>query len=275
LNLPNLLRAEIVHRRFLRYSPWGQVEITTGIAGNNLLNVDIRNSTQFHKDEILLPGRNFKFFLNVRYDADRPSGPPGAYYKARKGQGAPAVFKAPVPWSGWTWAGLYVGGNAGASFGGSLVETVFREFATDEPLFGNRPSTRLDGAIFGLQAGHNWTADIWLAGIEGDMQYSRQRRSLTNLCPGNVCNPGLAPPDAPVNVALEHKLGWFGTLRGRFGTTVVPEALAYVTAGVAAAGISLSGTVSGFDDAGNPVSAAFDNRLTRSAGRSAPAWKRI
>jgi iron complex outermembrane recepter protein len=259
----NLLRAEIVHRRFLRYSPWGPVEITTGIAGDNLLNVDIRNSTQFHKDEILLPGRNFKFFLNVKYDAEKPSGPPG-YYKARKVHGAPPlVYKAAVPWSGWTWAGLYVGANAGASFGGSLVETTFREFATDEPLFGSRPSTRLDGAIFGLQAGYNWTADIWLAGIEGDMQYSRQRGSLTDLCTGDVCNAGLAPLDAPVNVALEHKLGWFGTLRGRFGTTVVPQALAYVTAGVAAAGITIGGTVSGFDDAGTRVSTAFDNRLTR------------
>jgi hypothetical protein len=66
----------------LKYSPWGPVEITTGIAGDNLLNVDIRNSTQFHKDEILLPGRNFKFFLNVKYDAEKPSSPPG-YYKAR------------------------------------------------------------------------------------------------------------------------------------------------------------------------------------------------
>src|SRR5262249_61372626 len=81
----NLLRAELVHRRYLRYSPWGPVEVTAGVAGDNLLNVDIRNSTQFHKDEILLPGRNFKFFLNVRYDADRPSGAPG-YYKARRPQ---------------------------------------------------------------------------------------------------------------------------------------------------------------------------------------------
>src|SRR5262249_23444557 len=79
----NLLRAEIVHRRYLRYSPWGPVEITTGISGDNLLNVDIRNSTQFHKDEILLPGRNFKLFLNVRYDAERPICP-RSDYEARK-----------------------------------------------------------------------------------------------------------------------------------------------------------------------------------------------
>ena len=68
-----------MHRKFLKYSPWGPVEITTGIAGDNLLNVDIRNSTQFHKDEILLPGRNFKFFLNVKY-GDGP-----ADYKASRG----------------------------------------------------------------------------------------------------------------------------------------------------------------------------------------------
>ena len=49
----------------------------------------------------------------------------------------------------------------------------------------------------------------------------------------------------------------------QFGTTVVPQALAYVTAGVAAAGITIGGTVSGFDDAGTRVSTAFDNRLTR------------
>jgi iron complex outermembrane recepter protein len=85
----NLLRTEIVHRRYLRSSPWGPVEITTGIAGDNLLDVDVRNHAQFHKDEILLPGRNFKFFLNVRYGAERPGGPPGLYDKARKGQDRP------------------------------------------------------------------------------------------------------------------------------------------------------------------------------------------
>ncbi len=73
----NLLKAEIVHRQFWRYSPWGPVEITTGIAGDNLLDADVRNSVQFHKDEILQPGRNFKFFLNVKYGVEKPGSPPG------------------------------------------------------------------------------------------------------------------------------------------------------------------------------------------------------
>jgi iron complex outermembrane receptor protein len=80
----NLLKLEVVHRKFWQYSPWGPVEVTTGIVGDNLLDADVRNSAQFHKDEILQPGRSFKFFLNVKYGADRPSGPPG-YYKGVRG----------------------------------------------------------------------------------------------------------------------------------------------------------------------------------------------
>jgi len=95
------------------------------------------------------------------------------------------------------------------------------------------------------------------------MQYPRQRGSLTDLCTGDVCNPGLAPLDAPVNVTLEHRIAWFSTLRGRLGTTLLPQTMAYVTMGVAAASLNITGTVSGFDDAGNPVSTPFDNRLTR------------
>src|SRR5262245_35725331 len=77
----NLLKLEVVHRKFWQYSPWGPIEVTTGLVGDNLLDADVRNSTQFHKDEILQPGRSFKFFVNVKYGADKPSAPPG-YYKA-------------------------------------------------------------------------------------------------------------------------------------------------------------------------------------------------
>ena len=85
----NLLRAEIVHRRFLKYSPWGPVEITTGISGDNLLNVDIRNSTQFHKDEILLPGRNFKFFLMYVTTLTGRAGRPALITRRARARGRP------------------------------------------------------------------------------------------------------------------------------------------------------------------------------------------
>ena len=255
----NLLKLEVVHRKFWKYSPWGPVEVITGIVGDNLLDADVRNSVQFHKDEILLPGRNFKFFLNVKYGADKPSGPPGYFKAARKGYDAQIFYKAPVP-TAWTWVGMYLGGNVGYSWGKSITDSALSDAASGDPLFGNTNSAKHDGAIFGGQAGYNWVADIWLAGIEGDLQHSRQRGGLASVCPGDVCNPALAPLDAPVTVSLDHKLGWFGTLRGRLGATVTPDALAYVTAGVAVGDITIAGAVSGFDTAGNT---GFSNHTTR------------
>jgi iron complex outermembrane receptor protein len=41
--------------------------VTYGITGNNLLNEDIRNSASFKKDEVLLPGRNFRLFATARF----------------------------------------------------------------------------------------------------------------------------------------------------------------------------------------------------------------
>jgi opacity protein-like surface antigen len=61
----NLLKIEISNKRYWRYSPWGPTEITTGLVGDNLLDVDVRNSVQFHKDEILLPGRSITAGLAV------------------------------------------------------------------------------------------------------------------------------------------------------------------------------------------------------------------
>src|SRR3954451_17712882 len=72
----NLMKAEISYRSLWRSPAWGPVEITTGVSGNNLLDVDIRNHVQFHKDEVLLPGRSFKFFLNAKYG--EPGPPPAS-----------------------------------------------------------------------------------------------------------------------------------------------------------------------------------------------------
>ena len=71
----------MTHRKFWKNSPWGPIEVTTGLVGNNLLDADVRNHVQFHKDEVLQPGRSFKFFLSVKY-GDGP-----ADYKASRGFG--------------------------------------------------------------------------------------------------------------------------------------------------------------------------------------------
>jgi iron complex outermembrane recepter protein len=63
----DLLKAELSYRMILpKDSPFGR-EVTLGVAGNNLLNRDIRNSVSYRKNEVLLPGANLRFFANVLF----------------------------------------------------------------------------------------------------------------------------------------------------------------------------------------------------------------
>src|SRR5262249_54895233 len=70
----NLLKLQIENKRYWRYSLWGPTEITTRLGGDNLLDVDVRNSVQIHKDENLLPGRSIKLFMNAKAGPRPPAG---------------------------------------------------------------------------------------------------------------------------------------------------------------------------------------------------------
>jgi iron complex outermembrane recepter protein len=251
----NLLRMEISNRQYWQYSPWGATEIVTGLSGDNLLDVDVRNSVQFHKDEILLPGRSVKLFMNAKFGAaPPPSKAPVGYYNAPVGFGLP-IFKAPIM-TAWSWAGPYVGANIGYSFGKSTTNAVFNDSTTGAALLATGSSDSLNGGIGGIQGGFNWQWANWVAGIEADVQVSGQGATPTYACPGAVCNPTIAGVDAPVTATFDqgHKLDAFGTLRGRFGSTITPEVMAYATGGLAVGSIRstvrLDGT--GFDADGNP-----------------------
>ncbi|HEY0441772.1 MAG TPA: TonB-dependent receptor, partial [Xanthobacteraceae bacterium] len=63
----NLLKAELSYTRKLPRTLYGAQELTVGVVGDNLLNADIRNSASFKKDEVLLPGRNVRFFASLRF----------------------------------------------------------------------------------------------------------------------------------------------------------------------------------------------------------------
>src|SRR4029077_6994199 len=85
------------------------------------------------------------------------------------------------------------------------------------------------------------------------------------------CNPGIADFAAPVTATFDqgHKLDSFGTLRGRFGTTITPDVMVYATGGLAIGSIRSSVRLAGvgFDADGNPgaVSNAV-SVLTQKAG---------
>jgi len=178
-------------------------------------------------------------------------------YDLPPGIGVPRIFKAPAYGApvaiAWSWAGPYVGINAGYSAGKSKTDAVFSD-PTGAPLFTTGSTDNLNGVIAGFQGGYNWMASSWLmAGIEADIQLSTQNTTPSFICPGAICNPGIG--DLATSFDRAQTLDWFGTVRGRLGATVTPETMAYLTGGLALAEIKTAGIVawfSPFDGDGNP-----------------------
>jgi iron complex outermembrane recepter protein len=193
------------------------------------------------------------------------------------------LFKAPVL-AAWSWAGPYVGGTIGYSAGKSRTDTIFSDPGSGAKLFAISASRRLDGAIGGAQAGYNWLAGMWLAGVEGDLNYSGQRAKLNAVCPGELCNPALigviGDPSVIARFEQGQKLEWFATLRARLGVTVTPDTIAYVTGGAAVGEVMTAGTLFGFDADGNPVNTIVSSHNTKAGlavgggveGRLAGNW---
>jgi iron complex outermembrane recepter protein len=192
-------------------------------------------------------------------------------------------YKAPIL-TAWSWAGPYVGGTIGYSAGKSKTDTIFSDPGSGAELFATSASRRLDGAIGGAQAGYNWVTGILLTGVESDLNYSGQRAKLNAVCPGAICNPALVgvigDPSVLAKFEDSQKFEWFATLRGRLGVTVTPDAVAYVTGGLAVGEVMTAGTVLGFDGEGNPVNTVVSSHNTKAGvavgggleGRLAGNW---
>ncbi|MCX7320753.1 MAG: outer membrane beta-barrel protein [Hyphomicrobiales bacterium] len=150
----------------------------------------------------------------------------------------------------YNWTGFYIGGNAGYSWGrastdGDLTGTqnvsVFRtagptlvssvnSVLAAAPLSGR---ANVDGFVGGGQIGYNWQAGQFLYGLEADIQGSNERGSA-DICAAPGCPPALA--------TTNHKLEWFGTVRGRVGVLPMDRLLLYVTGGLAYGEVSSSVT---------------------------------
>ena len=63
----NLLKAEVSYRTKLDPNLFGAREMLVGLAGNNLLNENIRNSVSYTRDEVLLPGLGVRAFANLKF----------------------------------------------------------------------------------------------------------------------------------------------------------------------------------------------------------------
>jgi len=144
----------------------------------------------------------------------------------------PVYTKAPAVAVVYDWTGYYIGTNVGYSFGrGTTDGTVTGTQATGAvvttlptlPLSGRAD---VNGFIGGGQLGYNWQQGAWVFGLEGDIQFSNERKS------GDVCTVAGCPVGS-VAFTRDYKLDWFGTARGRVGFLPAERILLYATGGLA------------------------------------------
>lgn len=173
---------------------------------------------------------------------------------------AGSVFAADMPLKApplpiWSWTGFYVGGNVGYGWASdpttltdSTATTLTRinDADTPTPIFvplGTTTAVATVGSVNinprgwlgGIQGGYNWQSRSIVYGVEGDIQASGQRGSIT-LCDTAGCPAGSG-------IATDSlKMPWFGTLRARLGFTPSPRWLVYATGGLAVAEIKDSVT---------------------------------
>jgi outer membrane immunogenic protein len=120
------------------------------------------------------------------------------------------VYKAPMYVAPFSWTGFYVGINGGYGFGKSNWSNTF----------GTTGDFNTKGALAGGTIGYNLQTGAWVWGLEGDIDYSWMKGSVTNAaigCGGAGC---------------ETRNDWLGTARGRIGYAW-DRFLPYVTGGAA------------------------------------------
>jgi outer membrane immunogenic protein len=144
---------------------------------------------------------------------------------------APVVV-APSP----SWAGFYIGANAGAGSGeGTYTLTPGGCYLTGlcyGPITNNPLRTFTEDHlntffVGGAQAGYNWQAGNFVYGLEGDINYNGWNTTTT------IEYALAAPLTGTFTTAVNTRLNWFGTFRGRLGVAASPTILIFATGGLA------------------------------------------
>jgi opacity protein-like surface antigen len=126
------------------------------------------------------------------------------------------VYKAP-PVIVSDWAGFYLGVNGGYGWGSTSFDSVSM-FGYDESLFTN---TKPKGGLFGGHAGYNWQYGSVVTGVEVDFDGADIKSS----------DP-FAVQYGAVGYQQSVKFDELASARARLGYAVLPNLLAYGTAGL-------------------------------------------
>ena len=138
------------------------------------------------------------------------------------------------------WNGFYVGASVGGGIGDNKIR---QNYLPSSAIFGAPPfttSTSVDGGLFGLGAGYNYTWNGVVVGLEGDA-------SLTTLEGVRSASPvpGTAAFVPSVAYNREH-IDTLITLRPRIGYAFLPQLLGYVTGGLALGNVTYSSNTNFF-----------------------------
>jgi outer membrane immunogenic protein len=145
------------------------------------------------------------------------------------------------------WTGLYIGINAGESWG--RVSNHLKVSSTGTPSSSAKVTADVDGPLGGGQLGYSWRSQRWVYGLEADFQGSDADGLITGCSQLNCAT-------------ISYGLDWFATLRGRLGYLLEPRVLLYGTGGLAWGHVSTD-----FRSVSVPSAASF-NDIGQVAGNS-------
>jgi outer membrane immunogenic protein len=166
------------------------------------------------------------FFRGVVFSSLLVAAPLCTAFAADMAVKAPAPAAASDPWTG-----AYVGGSVGGMWSNEKWTTVTTFPFLAFPITGPNNPASLDGS--GVRAGgyigyNVKISPLWVAGLEGDLAYTKFTTSVSPF-PGT---PGGANGGGPTDTDTV-KLGWDASIRGRLGYLINPTVLLYGTGGVA------------------------------------------
>jgi outer membrane immunogenic protein len=177
----------------------------------------------------------------------------GSAYAADLPVKAPVVV-APAP----SWAGFYIGLNAGAGSGegtytlapsGCFLTGACGGGVAANPLRTFKEDHLNTFFVGGGQAGYNWQAGNFVYGLEGDINWNGWNNN-----PSNIYTLA-APLTGTFTDFINTKLEWFGTFRGRIGVVASPTILIFGTGGLAFGQVK-SSTLGTFSAAGDTYAGA-------------------
>jgi iron complex outermembrane receptor protein len=152
-----------------------------------------------------------------------------------------AAKAPPIDWTGYTWAGLYAGGQVGMIWGsnhGYYYVATPGGLSAYDPLDRDAQVASVEGHI-----GYNWQFDHAVVGLEGSVNGTNLVRN--SLLP--IYDPSSVSPGGTLTTAVKSNLQ--GSLRGRLGYAW-GRLLPFVSGGVALGGFTQQTYLTGEDALG-------------------------